>query len=144
MGLKSLCDDCYAICETAAEAACIGCSTITTVKRPTTKCSTAKHNTSYIFTLQSSILNLITLNLNNNNYIFFSKLILSNILKNFLILFCQKYGFIFSSLTTQSNSKKRGESLFSCFWSQFFQKTKDLFCYMNIAFFSLYKRKPSS
>ena len=60
MRLKSLCDDCYAICETAAEVARVGCSTITTVKRPTTKCSTAQRNTSYIFTLLSSILRLKT------------------------------------------------------------------------------------
>ena len=31
-----------ATCETAADAACENCSTITTVKRPTTKCPTAK------------------------------------------------------------------------------------------------------
>ena len=57
---KSLCDDCYAICETAAETARVGCSTITTVKRHTTKCSTAQRNTSHVFTLLSSILLLKT------------------------------------------------------------------------------------
>ena len=45
MRLKFLCDDCHALCETADEAARVGCSTITTVKRPTTKCSTAQRIT---------------------------------------------------------------------------------------------------
>ena len=61
MRLKFLRDDCHALCETATEAARVGCSTITTVKRPTTKCSTAQRNTSYIFTLLSSILRLKTI-----------------------------------------------------------------------------------
>ena len=36
-----------AICETSSNAARVICSTITTVKLPTTKCPTAKRNTSY-------------------------------------------------------------------------------------------------